>query len=173
MASYGHHIFFGQTESGKTTAATALSQWYAARSIKSLILDPMMDPRWAPGSVVVRDVDEFMAIARDPDQCMQCALFVDESGTSMSRYLTTYEWLTTQSRHFGHVAHLITQRAAQISLTMRSQCSVLYCFNVNPKDAKSYAEDFNAPELLKAPSLPQGHCIRVQRFKPVRYLKMW
>jgi len=171
--SIDHHIFIGQTKAGKTTAATRLAHWYDAHGVKSLVLDRMMDERWPSSAHIVRDADEFLAIAQNPDKCLQCALFIDDAGGSVNKHLDCFNWVTTESRHFGHVAHLCTQRAVQIAPTVRSQCGVLYVFNVNQKDAKSYAEDFNCAEILKAPSLPKGHCLRVERFKPVRYLRLW
>lgn len=168
----GHCITIGQTESGKSILNKRLSAWYKSKGVGVVVLDVMRDPGWTC-DFLTDDADEFLEFVKDPERCLQCALFIDEAGASLDRYAESFSWLTTQSRHHGHVCHLITQRAQQISPTVRNQCSTLYIFNVNGKDAKIYAEDFNSPLALEAPSLPQGHCIKIQRFKPPQRLRMW
>lgn len=168
----GHVITIGQTESGKTICNKRLAAWYKRNGIGVIVLDIMRDPEWQ-SDFITDDPDEFIAFAKDPRKCLQCALFVDEAGASIDRYAETFSWLTTQSRHHGHICHLITQRAQQVSPTIRNQCSTLYIFNVNPRDAKIYAEDFNDVAALDAPTLPQGHCIKIQRFQKPQRLRMW
>jgi hypothetical protein len=168
----GHVITIGQTESGKSILNKKLSHWFRKNGIGVAVLDVMRDPGWA-ADFITDDPDDFLAFVKNPDLCLQCGLFIDEAGQALDRYADSFAWLTTQSRHHGHVCHLITQRAQQVSPTVRNQCSTLHAFNVNPRDAKIYAEDFNNPEILKAPNLPQGYCIKVQRFKPTQMLRMW
>ncbi len=167
-----HTIIVGETESGKSVCAKKIAASYKAHGIGVVVLDPYKDPAWN-ADFITKDPAEFMALVRDPDQCLQCAIFVDEAGRMLGRYDEEFNWLTCESRHLGHVAHLISQRAQHISPNVRTQCATLYCFRLAPKDAKQYAEDFNCLELLKASELPQGHCIRVQRFQPTQYLRMW
>lgn len=168
----GHVITIGQTESGKTILNKKLAAAYKRAGIGVIVLDPMLDPGWN-ADFITDNPEKFLQFVRDPRCCLQCALFVDETGTSLDKFDVSSNWLTTQSRHHGHVCHLITQRAQQVSVTIRNQCSTLYCFNVNFKDAKLYAEDFNAKEVLEAPNLPQGHCWKIERFKPPKKLRMW
>jgi hypothetical protein len=168
----GHVITIGQTESGKTILNKRLSHWYKKNGIGVVVLDVMRDPDWA-ADYLTDDAEQFLAFVKNPKKCLQCALFIDEAGGTIPRYADAFGWLTTQSRHHGHVCHLITQRAQMVTPTIRNQCSTLYIFNVNGKDAKIYAEDFNSPEALKAPTLPQGHCIKIQRFKSPQTLRMW
>jgi hypothetical protein len=172
MASDGHVLIVGQTMSGKTICAQRLSHNYRAHHIKVAVLDPMRDPKWQ-ADFITDDPAEFMELVRNPLKCQSCALFVDESGQVLDRYSVDFNWLTCQSRHHGHVAHIIAQRAQQVSMTIRSQCSTIYAFNVNNKDAKEYADAFNSPALLECPNLPQGHCIRVKRFCTPERLRMW
>jgi hypothetical protein len=168
----GHVITIGQTESGKTICNKRLAAWYKRNGVGVIVLDVMKDPDWN-ADFITDDADEYMAFVRDPRRCLQCALFIDEAGSSLDRYLQTNEWLTTQSRHHGHICHLITQRAPQVSLTTRSQCSTVYAFNIDPDDAKAYRKSFNEPALMRCPDLPQGHCIKKQRFHPPQLLRMW
>lgn len=177
----GHTIIVGQTLSGKTTLAKKLAALYRSRGVAVCVLDPNKDPDWNPetkgahadGFYMDDDPVRFMQYIRDPDQCLQAAIFIDEGGDMLNKYDTEFNWITTRSRHHGHVAHLCTQRAQQLSVTIRSQCSILYCFNISIPDAKIYAVDFNAPELLNAPKLPQGQFLRVERFKPTVHKRLW
>lgn len=168
----GHVLIVGQTESGKTICAQRIAAWYKSHNVATVVLDPMKDPKWN-ADFITADPVEFFSLIKDPNRCLNCAAFVDESGDSLNKYASDEQFLTTRSRHHGIVAHIIAQRAQQVSVTVRSQCSTLYAFSVSPADAKIYASDFNCDELLKCPTLPQGTCIRVQRFQPPRYLRMW
>ena len=164
----GHCIIIGQTESGKSTLATKLAEWYHRHGVGVAVLDPMKDPRW-PADYITDDADAFLAFVRDPEQCLQCALFVDESGESIDKFNKDFNWLTCRSRHHGHICHLITHRAQDINPSTRAQATTLYIFNVNSEDAKQYARDFNCPMIaVEAPYLPQGTCIKVERFKPAQ-----
>ena len=167
-----HVLTVGQTKSGKTLCNQALARNYKKHGIGVVVLDRMADPNWA-ADWMTGNTDEFIEFIRNPDKCLQCAIFVDDSGGSLNKYVCDFDWLTTESRHHGHIAHLITQRAQQVSLNIRSQCSKLNCFNINPKDAKIYAEDFNEPILLNASKLPKGHFYCVERFQETRLLRMW
>lgn len=168
-----HSITVGQTLSGKSILNKKLAAHYKRNGIGVLVLDVMLDPGWN-ADFITDDPEKYMALVRDPRKCLQCALFIDEAGDALDRYLKTFNWLTTQSRHHGHRCHLITQRAQQVSPTVRSQCSILYAFNIGAKDAKIYGDDFNAPLVAnKAPMLPQGQCIKIQRFKPPQMLTVF
>lgn len=168
----GHVLTIGQTMSGKTLCNQKLAQWYKSHEIGVIVLDRMKDPAWN-ADYMTGDVDDFMSFVRDPDKCVQCALFVDDGGGTLNKFQMDFDWLTTESRHHGHVCHIITQRAQQINLNIRSQCTVFNCFNINPKDCKILAEDFNCPEILEAHKLPKGHFYRVERFKETKLLCMW
>lgn len=170
--SESHVLTVGQTMSGKTLANQALARNYKSHGIGVVVLDRMRDSAWV-ADWMTGNVEEFMAFVRDPKRCLQCALFIDDSGGAMNKYMSDFDWLTTESRHHGHVTHIIAQRAQQVSLNIRSQCSKLMCFNVNPEDAKIYARDFNEPILMNAHKLPKGHFYKVERFQPTQLLRMW
>lgn len=164
----GHAIIVGQTMSGKTTLAKRMASAFRQRGVGVVVLDPLRD-EW-DCDVLFRYSQTFLSYARDPRMCARCALFIDESSMSLGLFDSENSWITCQSRHHGHVAHLISQRAQQISTTIRSQCSRLYCFSVSGYDAKLYARDFNCEMIeQEAPSLRQGEYIYVSRFeKPVK-----
>lgn len=172
LTRYGHCITIGQTESGKTILNKKLAAWYKSHGIKIVVLDPMRDPEWK-ADAIFDDCEKFMDYVKDPDKCLQAALFIDEAGSNVGRYMQTAEWLTTQSRHHGHVCHLITQRAEMVNKTMRSQCRTLFAFNVCLDDCRNYAKDFNCKRILDAENFPQGQCLQVTRFEQPKMWKMW
>lgn len=165
MSVGGHWLIVGMTMSGKTTLAKRLSQKYTAAGISCIVLDAMRDPGWS-ASQVFSNANDFLDYVRDPSVCLRCALFVDESGQSIDKNDVRYRWLTTTSRHHGHRCHIIGQRAESIDRTTRSQCGTLAAFNLSLPDAKQYARDFNAPELLDCPSLAQGEYIIKRLYSP-------
>ena len=172
-----HSITIGQTLSGKTLLNKNLCNWYLSKGIGAVVLDPMNDPDWNaagnPNFYKTADPGEFLRFVKNPDRCLQCALFVDEAGMALDKFADEFSWLTCQSRHHGHRAHIIAQRAQMVSVSIRSQCSTLYAFSINPKDAKTYAEDFNEAAILEAVNLPQGHYLKIERFCPVKRGRLW
>jgi hypothetical protein len=156
----------GQTGSGKTTLATSLARSYHAREVESIVLDPFKDPRWST-PYVFDDPVEFSRFAR---RARHAALFVDESGDLIGQHERALFWLATRARHYGHVSHFITQRAAQLSPTVRAQVSRLALFSVPRHDAELLAREWTHPEILQAPELRQGEFLWVERFKPARRL---
>jgi hypothetical protein len=171
----GHALIIGMSESGKTVLAKRLAAWYRRHGIGVAILDPMNDPDWPADDSTFRTDDpaEFLEFVRDPDCCLQAALFIDEAGLSIDKYATEYNWITCQSKHHGHTAHLIAQRAQLINPNIRANCQRLYCFQVPPDDAKAYARDFNAPTLLEAPSLSQGEFLAIRRYQKPQRFRLW
>jgi len=168
----GHAIIIGQTESGKTTLCKRLASWYKNHGVGVIVLDPMFDAGW-PADWKTADPVEFLEFVKDPERCLQCALFVDEAGLSLDKYAVEYQWLTCQSRHHGHVTHIIAQRAQMVSANVRAQCSTCYAFNVNADDAKIYAREFNCAELMNAPGLAKGEFIKADRFNGAKRYRLW
>lgn len=161
----GHWLIVGMTLSGKTSLAKELSKKYTASGVSCIVLDHLRDPGWSAAHVFV-DAGDFLDYVRDPALCRRCALFVDESGESLDKNDKRYRWLTTTSRHHGHRTHIIGHRAESIDRTTRSQCTTLAAFSLALTDAKQYARDFNAPELLDCPSLAQGEYILKKLYSP-------
>lgn len=150
------------TGSGKTTLAKALVKRYQLKGTPSIVLDPMRDPNWN-AEFQTHDTQEFLRVMYDSERC---ALFVDESGKSIGKYAQEMAVVTTESRHFGHKAHLISQRAQQIDKNVRDQCSELYIFRVGHDDAKILAAEFGYPELRNASALKRGEFYKLDRFNP-------
>lgn len=125
-----------------------------------VVLDPLIDARW-DADYLTTDEREFLNVAKASRSCM---LFVDESGHMVGQYNDSMFWLATMARHWGHSSHFCTQRAQQLSPTVRTQCSRLLLFNCAATDAKLLADEWNRPELREAHSLAKGEYFSVGRF---------
>ena len=163
----GHVLICGMTESGKSTLGKHFVREHQARGIGTIVLDPLNDPEWA-ADYQTDQKDDFLAVVK---QSRKCALFVDESGEQIGHYSDEMFWLATRARHYGHKSYFLSQRAQQISPTVRTQCSTLALFNVSKKDAEILADDFNRPELKEANQLRQFEFFLVNRFGPTRRFK--
>ncbi len=167
-----HSLILGMTMSGKSTLARRMVKAYRQRGVRSLILDPLDDPAWktAGAARVMPDGDVYLDFVF---RCRSCALFIDESGEAIGRYAGEMKKLATRSRHYGHNAHFISQRAADIDKTIRDQCNDLFVFRVSKKDAETLADEYGQELLLEASRLQQGEFIKCGRFTPPTRLKLF
>ena len=163
-----HALILGQTLSGKTSLAKELAKAYRARGIPVVVLDPMSDPEWE-SDFKTRDPDEFLRVLWDSEQC---AGFIDEAGKSAGRFDEAMIETATEGRHFGHRMHYISQRGAQLSVTLRTQCTELFLFNTSLDDCKVHANEWGEPELKKGNVLPHFPYYYKSRFKPVQRLHL-
>jgi len=90
--------------------------------------------------------------------------FIDEGKRTAGQYNEAMEATAEIGRHWGKSCYYAGQRASQLSTNIRAMCSQLFCFAQGPKDAAILAEEWNQPELLKAPELNQGEYFLVRRF---------
>lgn len=141
------------TESGKTTLARKLADNYRARGIPIIVLDPYLSSAWG-ADFITDSPDEFLSVVKSSTSC---ALFMDECGHYVDDgFDKQLRWLATNSRHYGHNSHFITQRAKQLKPTVRDQCTHLFMFKQSYDDAKELTRNFATDELLEAPSLKKG-----------------
>lgn len=158
-----HVLLFGQTLSGKTTLAkTKLVPAYKQNGVGVIVLDPMGDPGWN-ADFQTDSVDEFLRVVWES---RQCAIFIDEAGESAGRFDAEMIKVATKGRHWGHRAHFLSQRGAQISATIRDQCSTLFLFTTSANDCKIHANEWNNDILRQGNTLQQGEYFHVTRFKP-------
>lgn len=166
----GHTLIAGTTMSGKTYLAQGLVRSYLKQGISSLVLDPLADKGWKESGAAFVTIDpmEFLDFAK---RSKQCALFVDESGVNLRLgNMADMSWITTQSRHNGHLAHLLCQRpSGQIAPEARLQCSRVIAFCVKPYDAQLLAKDYDAA-FLACPDLPEYSYIVSRNFAPTRLI---
>ena len=144
-------------------------QAYKRKGVRSIVLDPLYDPAWY-ADFQTDDREEFLNAMY---HSRSCALFVDESGSSVGRYSGPMAVTATQSRHLGHRAHFITQRPSQLDKTIRDQCGTLFLFCVSKKDAETLADEFGYDEIMRSCKFRQGECVRIERFKPPVFMNIF
>jgi len=164
-----HVLILGMTESGKTTLAKQLCKEYKQRGIKTIVLDPLHDPGWE-ADYQTHDPEEFLKVLW---ASKQCAVFIDESGSTVGRFDEAMIKTATMGRHWGHKMHYISQRGQQISCTVRGQCSKLFLFCSSLDDCKIHSNEWNKPELKNGYLLEQGHFYVCTRFKEFQKCKLW
>jgi len=147
-----HSLILGITESGKTTLAYSLAASYRKRKIPVLVLDPLKASRWK-ADFITDNAEDFLKVVFSNTSC---ALFIDEAGDMIGKYNDAMNKLATFSRHCGHNAHFICQRAVMISPTIRAQCTNIYLFKQSKKDSEILSRDFVADELENAVNLRKG-----------------
>lgn len=164
-----HTFIIGQTASGKTCLAKITAARLHRAKHKVAVLDPMRDADWEC-SYRTTDPATFDAHLR---KATDTYFFVDECGMVFDDGRSReYTWWTAQSRHWGHSATLISQRAIQVSRTMRDQCQRGFIFNVSADDGKILANEWSEPLLAESHKLPQFECYAVRRFKPTVRLRV-
>jgi len=145
--------------SGKTTLAMKMSKALQRKNVKTIVLDPFLDPEWY-ADFITSDQDEFLNVVWDVGR--QCAIFVDESGDAIGKYNNVMNELATRGRHWGHICHFICQRPKQLSTTIRTQCSNLAIFKQSLADTKDLANEFVDNEINNAHTLEKGEFIYVR-----------
>lgn len=161
-----HVAIVGPTMCGKSTLGASLASAFLAAGVNVLVCDPLASD-W-PCTWQTTNRADFIAAAK---QSRRCALFIDEAGQTISRDPDA-EWLFTTARHWGHVTHVMSQGGTQLTPTMRGQCSRLFLFGCTPRVSEMWAEEFNEPGLLAAPSLPRFEFLFKERFQPLRRQKL-
>jgi hypothetical protein len=102
-----------------------------------------------------------------------CDIFIDESGDTIGHYDKAMIQTATKGRHWGHNMYYITQRPAQISPTVRTQCKLLFLFAIAREDSEVLAREWNKDELREACNLPAGVCFVASRFGTIRKLNVF
>lgn len=146
------------TKSGKTTLALESAHDWRRRGFGVLVLDKWKQSHW-PASFITDSLETFLRVAR---RSQRCALFVEESG-NFGRD-PEFEWIVTQSRHWGHVAHYLSQYHTQVPPIVRANVERLFLFKCGLRAAKEWAEEFAQPEIVDlVKTLPRFHCIAANK----------
>ena len=156
-----HSLIIGQTESGKSTLAKVFASKLTNSGKKVAVLDPLFDPDWKCNYRTddINEMTQYLKVNRS------VYVFVDESGAYFNDGNdTTYSWLATRSRHYGHSVFFIAQRAIQIPKTMRDQCSRLYLFTSSRSDGKIHSEEWNKDVLETCNTLPKLKFFQCDRY---------
>jgi len=80
----------------------------------------------------------------------------------IGKYNNLMEQLATRGRHWGHKCYFISQRAKQLSTTLRAQCSELVIFKQSLTDTKDLANEFVDNAINEANALDDGDFIYVR-----------
>lgn len=147
-----HVLILGITETGKTTLAFKLARMHKEAGHAVIVLDPDMRKEWN-ADFITDDPEKFLQVCKIN---MSAALFIDESGQTIGRYAGPMQWVATNSRKWGHKAHFISQRATQLDVLMRTQCSNIFLFKQSVSDSKILAAEFVCPALMEACNLKKG-----------------
>jgi DNA helicase HerA-like ATPase len=165
-----HLLIVGMTDSGKSTLAAQLSHSYKKAGIGVIVLDPMLDKRWA-ADILTDDSNYFLQVMAN-SQTTNCAIFVDECGEMIGHYKKEMFFLATQGRHYGHNCHFVTQRAKQLSPTVRDQCNYLALFACSLDDGVEMSRNFNRPVLKDTNQLQKGEYFFCGRWGELKKLKI-
>lgn len=155
--------------SGKTTFAKKKAASLKNSGKNIIVLDPFLDPEWN-ATFITNNSDEFLEAVWAN---RSCAVFVDEAGSSIGKYSPIMEELATRGRHWGHKCYFITQRAKQLSTSLRAQCSEIVIFKQSLNDTKDLADEFVEPQINQAHSLNMGEFIYVRHNQPTLKLNVF
>lgn len=153
-----HCLIIGRTMSGKTTFAKKKAAALRNAGYHIIVLDPLLDPEWN-ATYITFDQDDFLEkvwLNR------RCAVFVDEAGSAIGKYNRVMDELATRGRQWGHKCFFITQRAKQLSTTIRTQCSELVIFKQSLADTKDLSNEFVEPMINDAQFLNKGEFIYIR-----------
>ena len=153
-----HCLIIGRTLSGKTTFAKKKAAAFKKQGVHIIVLDPLLDPQWN-ATFITFDQEKFLEIVW---KNRNCAVFVDEAGDAIGKYNKVMDMLATRGRQWGHKCFFITQRAKQLSTTIRTQCSELVIFKQSLADTKDLANEFVEPMINDAQSLEKGEFIYIR-----------
>ncbi len=159
--SLDHALVLGITKSGKSTLLQWLAKLHHARGDGVIILDPRRDAGWPHDAQLVRfarDAEHVLDLAK---RSQRCALFIDESARMLGRD-SRFDWLTTESRHNGHVAYLSALRATMVLPSLRAQCARAFVFRQSLSDARELADQFAEPRMVEAAALPRHVFLSVE-----------
>jgi hypothetical protein len=172
-----HILIVGQTLSGKSQLARRLCGRIRAQGKSIIVYDPTLPaggPRIAgwPGLVCT----DWAHLERVFWASRGCFVVIDEALDAFSTHKLEARAMLTRGRHIdpasgggGHCVCLVSQRHRLLDKTARDQCSSLFAFTVNPKDAQDLADDWNCPELLRLPQTPPLIYCHVRRHSPARW----
>lgn len=164
-----HVLILGQTQSGKTSLATAMADQYRGKVNGVVVYDPIGSSTWTKSSAhVFSDPNDFMSHCRNSRRCV---IFIDEYGLAAAKAKdrgVDLLPLATTIRHWGHRTHFIAQRYTMIPPTVRDQCSYLYAFRLSKKDSEFMAAEFVDDDLLEISDLERGQYIAKERHCPAK-----
>lgn len=164
-----HTLIAGASFSGKSFLAKQLCKTIRRTGRRTIVLDPFFD-EWECDFKTTNS-DEFLRVAKNNTSC---ALFVDESGSTIGRGADAarMHWLATQARHWGHRTYFIMQRITQVEPLIRSQCGEFFVFRCSMSDAKILTEETGDDIFLRVPELPRFCFVHKKPFETAKIQKL-
>ena len=169
-----HKLILGQSFTGKSALAKQLGTALRAQGQVVIAYNPTREAGYT-----ARDAFECQAAqfeSSDPEKFVaeinrlhreghnKIFLIIDEAHEFFTRKDCAYSWIGTRGRHYGLTVIAITQRAANINVTFRSQCSTIYAFRANKSDMEFLREEFWHRDLSADDlKLPDGEYLKISK----------
>lgn len=155
----------GPKLSGKSTLAMTLSrEYWRKHKMRSLVLDPNLDP-WGPQAWVTDDEEKFWDVVWRTQQAL---VIVDEAGETINRDKGLIN-VFTRLRHKHHKLIVIGHSGVNLLPIMRQQLDTLYLFRQAKPAAAMWAEDMTQEGFRGAVALEQFEFLYGEKFKaPVK-----
>lgn len=162
-----HSAFIGMTMSGKTTLGIQTARGYQSQGYAVLVCDPKRNPDWR-ADWMTSNLLEFVDVAK---RSTRCALFIEEAGNFGK--IPEFEWLFTESRNWGHVAHYLSQFHRQVPPIVRGNIEHLYLFTAGKRCVQEFADEFAQPRIVDLVAQLRRHdFVRVSRFEDAKIQRL-
>jgi hypothetical protein len=124
------------------------------------VCDKNVRQTWPKCALVFRDPDRFWPFVASH---FGCAVFADESGSSVNRKKSITEFFTS-GRWNDHVLHLLGHHISNLLPEQRDQIGTLFLFTQNGQSAKDWADEWADDRLLESIGLPQYEFIWAEKY---------
>ena len=169
-----HTLIVGRSMSGKSAMAKTLGSQLRAQGHFVVAYNPTGEKGYtrrdefgcAGADEEYDDPDKWEArIIELAEKNNEKAIFliVDEAHEVFPTHGVERNWIATKGRHFGFNIIACTQRGAQVSPTLRSQCTRIYLFPCSLTDARFMADEFGNKKLSRANELRPLHYYRIDK----------
>ena len=157
-----HSLIVGTSGSGKST----LAKHFAAEAMDAgdgvIVFDPLRY-KWRC-DYQTHDQDAFLNTFHASRDCL---VVIDESGVKIGQHNEPMIETALLGRHYNHSIIFITQRAAMLSPSVRTNCQRVFVFCSGVADCKLMAEELVLPEMQNAGRFSVGQFAFIRRMQGV------
>lgn len=150
-----HNLIVGNSLSGKSWLAKHFAQKFASQGQAVAVFDPLKGEGWPVSAVKFADPSLFV---EEIFNLKSHYVFIDEAKLLFEAEPQMGEKLAYQGRHWGHMVYFIAQRTAMIPPNARNQCSRVFAFKQQKKDADTLAQEYT-PDMHGCLTLRKGEFI--------------